>query len=485
MKVFQGRLPAAAIEGATGAALCGYRPTASWCTWVYSCPPRMRDVQQHRGPGTDAKHTRRAASHILALGLLLAASSASLAATGADTDGIGGPSASDLGKELAAQGDAGMELRRTFEMIAQGQIEEAEPRLTRSIGEYEERGAPPEEMAVLLKYRADVRVNLGRLQQAREDYTAALCLLDAVDVPSDTICLGSADVRVAKYAGREETGTAAYCVYIPTAEDLLLRRSRLSMLLGGDFVALASQDLSRVIALAEEEGALQPYAHLYRGDSLMVAGQYQVAAADYSSAARDFASIGDRVNAEVARAGWAFALYGTGKEEEAVSKMQDVVLRTPSINGDIELLLSLAEKEATVHVALAAHYWAQGQQGAAEGEWDRACVRFDTMADYLADLSLRGKNASPFDKEGTEKVQKSYYKPPSVNSQGCKQFRDRSWVSQQRAWPPSNVHTHAHTCANFWSSAMAQRHRLSMLFWAAPLMQHHPAPPPPLSFAAP
>jgi hypothetical protein len=132
--------------------------------------------------------------------------------------------------------------------------------------------------------------------------------------------------------------------------------------------------------------------------------------------------------------------------------MQDVVLRTPSINGDIELLLSLAEKEATVHVALAAHYWAQGQQGAAEGEWDRACVRFDAMADYLADLSLRGKNASPIDKEGTEKVQKTYYKPPSVNNRGCKQFRDRSWVSQQRAWPPSNVRTHAHTCANFWHS---------------------------------
>ena len=193
------------------------RPTAPPCTWVYSCPPRVRDVQQHRGPGTDAKrHTRRAAWKVIVLGLVLAVSSASLAATGADTDGSGGPA--DLGKELAAQSDEGMELRRTFEMIAQGQIEEAEPRLTRSIGEYEGRGALPEEMAVLLKYRADVRVNLGRLQQAREDYTAALSALDAVEASaSDTICLGSADVRVAKYSGREETGTAAYCVYIPAA----------------------------------------------------------------------------------------------------------------------------------------------------------------------------------------------------------------------------------------------------------------------------
>jgi len=142
---------------------------------------------------------------------------------------------------------------------------------------------------------------------------------------------------------------------------------------------------------------------------------------------------------KVARAGWAFALYGTGKEEEAVSKMQDVVLRTPSINGEIELLLSLAEKEATVHVALAAHYWAGGQSGAAEGEWDRACVRFDAMSEYLADLSLRGQGTSPFDKKGAEIVAKTYFKPPGVNRRGCKQFRDRSWVSQQRAWPPSKL----------------------------------------------
>ena len=51
-------------------------------------------------------------------------------------------------------------------------------------------------------------------------------------------------------------------------------------------------------------------------------------------------------------------------------------------------------------------------------------------------------------------IAKLFTEPPSVNSQGCKQFRDRS---QQRAWPPSNVHTHAHTGANFWHSAAPGR----------------------------
>ena len=72
-----------------------------------------------------------------------------------------------------------MDLRRTFEMIAQGQVQDAEPRLTRSLNEYQQRGALPEEIAVLLKYRADVRVNLGQLRDAREDYTAALSALHA------------------------------------------------------------------------------------------------------------------------------------------------------------------------------------------------------------------------------------------------------------------------------------------------------------------
>ena len=122
-----------------------------------------------------------------------------------------------------------------------------------------------------------------------------------------------------------------------------------------------------------------------------------------------------------------------------MSKMQDMVLRTPSINGEIELLLSLAEKEATVHVALAAHYWAQGQPGAAEGEWDRACVRLDAMSEFMDERSRRGQGASPFDKQGAAKVAQTYFKPPGVNKRGCKQFRDRSWVSGQRAWPPSNL----------------------------------------------
>ena len=95
--------------------------------------------------------------------------------------------------------------------------------------------APAEEMAVLYKYRGDVRVNLGKLTQGREDYSAGLAALADSDPSSDTVCIGSTQVTVSRYAGADETGVADYCVYIPSSSDLLLRRARVLMLQGLGF----------------------------------------------------------------------------------------------------------------------------------------------------------------------------------------------------------------------------------------------------------
>lgn len=58
-----------------------------------------------------------------------------------------------LSDELAMNADEGMALRQTFEMIDKGAIQGAEPRLTSSLADYEARQAPPEQIAVLYKYR--------------------------------------------------------------------------------------------------------------------------------------------------------------------------------------------------------------------------------------------------------------------------------------------------------------------------------------------
>lgn len=103
----------------------------------------------------------------------------------------------------------------------------------------------------------------------------------------------------------------------------------------------------------------------------MGAKRYSGAVDDYEKAAREFTKVGDGVTAQVASAGRALALYGFGRVQDAVDAMSDVVLRTPTVTGDLELLLSLSDKEAEMHAALAAHYWALGESSRAEGEWDR------------------------------------------------------------------------------------------------------------------
>lgn len=113
-----------------------------------------------------------------------------------------------------------------------------------------------------------MRVNLGKLEEARKDYTSAIRALEAAneapDPASEMLCIGSAEVSVSRYSGSLQSGVADYCVYVPALPDLLLRRARIALIMSGELVESAEADLAQVVALAREEGALQPYALLYR-----------------------------------------------------------------------------------------------------------------------------------------------------------------------------------------------------------------------------
>lgn len=66
------------------------------------------------------------------------------------------------------------------------------------------------------QYRADVRVNLGMLEEAREDYAAAIKQLARADAAGElndegTFCIGLTD---------DEQEDRKYCVYIPSPSDL-------------------------------------------------------------------------------------------------------------------------------------------------------------------------------------------------------------------------------------------------------------------------
>ena len=215
--------------------------------------------------------------------------------------------------------------------------------VTQSVAE----GSGGTKLVLLYQYRAQVRERLGRLQDAYQDLSLALNASESVDVmQGDSVC------------ERQSTPFSNKCVLAPSVGDLLLQRARLGMVVGGlKVLQTVADDLLRVI---EEEDGMQPYAHLWRGDTLMRLANYPAAATDFAAATQQFGSISDGANSEAARVGWAFALFGqVGKEEEGVAMMRDVVVRVAGVNAEVELLVPLSEREAGVHVALAALAWSQ------------------------------------------------------------------------------------------------------------------------------
>ena len=142
-----------------------------------------------------------------------------------------------LAEELGAD-DSGTLLTTTFDMIAEGRFTAAEPQLTELLALYESEQAAPEQLAILFKYRADARVALGMLEEACQDLSDALNLVDK-QIDGDSVCSWP-DVA------------GSVCVFIPSPSDLLLQRGRLSMQRGSkDALRSATADFARVIEEAD------------------------------------------------------------------------------------------------------------------------------------------------------------------------------------------------------------------------------------------
>jgi len=315
-------------------------PCSSACAPPTREPPAgvapVSTAQSSGGGGRPDLPRRRALAMAGRVGLLAALAVLNLSAN---------PSAAGT-----AQGGDAVAVRDVFERIAAGDLAGAEPALTQLIAERTAPQSAAPELALLFKSRADVRSRLGLLVEAQQDLSSALRFASADGVQAgETVCVGPVPTGRQTAAPRAES----VCAPVPSEAELLLQRGRVSLRIGGaSALSSAVDDFGRVL---EDEDGIQPYTHLFRGDAQMLLGRFSSAASDYQRATREFTSIGDAASAEVARAGWAFALYGQeGKEKEAVGKLEEVVLRTAGVNAEIELLLPLAEVESSVHVALAA-----------------------------------------------------------------------------------------------------------------------------------
>lgn len=160
----------------------------------------------------------------------------------------------------------------------------------------------------------------------------------------------------------------------------------------------ALDDYDRALFLAGENGKKpDPYVVNSRGNVRASLGDWDGARSDYLAArdgfqqARGFrgrsGGTTQRLDGAVfAASNAALAAVQLGNEEQAIKEMQAVARRAPG--------------SADMRAALAALYWSQGQQQAAEGQWEYACDSITV---------------------------------------GCRKYQSKEWLLSIRRWPPRMV----------------------------------------------
>jgi len=270
---------------------------------------------------------------------------------------------------------------------ARADVERAEATLGRAIERYEGVLAKSQEERALLRLgRARARVMLNDIARGRRPEKAAEAVGDlnvAVGIMEDDF--------------KRNPGKALYSEYPDALVRRALAKEELKEWEG------AVDDYSRAILLwrpppgtldkplrgnaVPQEGdglGVNPLVLNFRGNALSQLGRYTEALSDYQEATDIFLADGEFRQASLSKANEALAMYGDQRFEEAVKTMQAVIRKDPGVTD--------------MHVALAAVYWDSGNVGRAEDEWRFACEKIDT---------------------------------------GCQQYKDLTWVSTIRRWPPN------------------------------------------------
>lgn len=268
-------------------------------------------------------------------------------------------------------------------------LDGAEDILNNAVPRYEgplQRSGP--ERAMLRMGRARTRVMLNDLTGGQRPEKAAQAVEDydvAIGIMEDEF--------------RQDPGKPLYSEYPDALVRRALAKEELKQWAG------AVEDYTRAINLwrpppgtpdiplrgnarpAEGNGlGVNPLVLNFRGNALSQIGKYEEALVDYQEATDIFLADGEFRQASLSRANEALALYGADRQDEAVQTMQSVIRKDPGVTD--------------MHVALASVYWGEGKVGRAEDEWQFACEKIDT---------------------------------------GCQQYKDLTWVSQIRRWPPTLV----------------------------------------------
>lgn len=305
-------------------------------------------------------------------------------------------------------------------------------------------GQPADELAGLYRVRGDCYMLLANADAARQDYDAAVQLLqgpggsqaDPVELP--TALLGRA--RATKSLGRTTVVGKNQAGQVAADYQLALKLS-------------SREEWDTDEELIDDGASRNPYAAWEWGTVLRWDNRWKEAATAHLLAADAFADIGDTPRAVISKVDAGIDLVAAasiqGKNDEtAVSMLETAISKTKGVEGrDVKLLQRVIVKEGEGRMALAAYLWDQGQRQDAETVLGDACIRLEQLQ---ADAAQRASvEAAKKQAQGSTSASSSptsmaassggllFSIDDDIPSSGmsCYKFKNPTFLTEQLGWP--------------------------------------------------
>ena len=301
-------------------------------------------------------------------------------------------------------------------------VSKAEGLLTQAIQAWQSQ--PVDELAGLYRIRADCYMSLLKPDDAIQDYSRSIKLLqgpggqnaDPSDLPA--AYLG----RARAIRGKGALATKAEAVQ--AAEDYK------------NSIKLSSrEDWDTEQELLEDGASRNPYATWEWGSSLRAAGRFTEAADIHVLASVAFLEIGDRARSVISLIDSGIDLAAGGMVDDAIPLLKTGIKKTVSIEGrDIELLQRVVAKEGEGRLALSSILWESGELGVAEKYFGDGCLRLEQLEQ---DAQARNANRKGLVTPEPSKLKFSIDDQPGVFEVSCSKFKNEKFLTEVLQWPDS------------------------------------------------
>jgi len=316
-----------------------------------------------------------------------------------------------------------------------GDPNKAEDLLTQSINAWKRQ--PADERAALYRIRGDCYMTLLRPNNAIEDFTTALDLLqgpagdraDPSEIPAARLGRARSTLSLGKL-----TKTQAQ----RAAEDYQTA------------LRLTSREDWDTDAENEEDGASRnPYAAWEWGTSLRKAGDFRGASKAHALAALSFKDIGDRPRSIISELDAGIDMAASNDAKEAREMLESAIKKTTQTESrDVALLQRVVAKEGEARLALASLLWEINDGQGAEKQLNEACVRMEQLeADAVeraivlskveTKLNNQGLGTKGADtiKEAPQKLKFSIDDMLGAGDISCTKFKSKEFVDGKLNWP--------------------------------------------------